>query len=271
MGVGPVGLGPHLGEEHRELAVVGRRARVTGSDAVVVDVPHRGCRVGVAAHPGDRRPGRVAGPVLLRTDEDHAGHAHVDVLDVLHVAVEHVRPCLTRAVGVRELASRRHRHRPARLPVEERDDVAEPVPVQGVRVEEVGAQRQAEVGQLDPELVRLRVVVLVDPEDRGGVLSVVLLLEALGGRHAGDVPEPEDVGGQARRDVRTDRVRVERRDGRRPRGGGSSRRCRRGRGSDPRGPRQRPVRGTGPSRPRWRLPPPPPHCPSARVPVVGSR
>ena len=144
VGVRPVGLGPDLGEEHRVLPVV-----AGGPVPVVVEVSAAGVQVGVA--------------VLRGADEDQPGHAHVHVLDVLDVAVVHVRPRVARPVDVGELAAGRHRDRPRRLAVEEGDDVAEAVPVQRVRVEEVGPQRQAEVGQLDPELVGGVAVVLVRP------------------------------------------------------------------------------------------------------------
>ena len=71
VGVRPVGVTPHLAAEHRELPVEAR-----GAVSVVVGVLPA------------RVEGRVA--VLGRPHEDEAGHPHVHVLRVLHVAVEHV-------------------------------------------------------------------------------------------------------------------------------------------------------------------------------------
>ena len=86
--------------------------------------------------------GRRRAVVLLRPDEDHAGHAHLHVLDVLEVAVVHVRAGVVRAVEVGEVAPDRHGERQLRHAVEERDRVDEAVPVQGVAVEEVGPLHQ---------------------------------------------------------------------------------------------------------------------------------
>ena len=189
--VRPVRLGPHLGEEHRVLAVEAGRAV-----AVVVHVLAARVVAGVA--------------VLERAHEDQAGHPHLHVLHVLDVAVVHVRPRVARPVDVGELAAAGHRHRPGRLAVEERDHVAEPVPVQGVRVEQVRPQGEPEVGQGDPEVDRMVGVELLDPEQRCRVLGVVLLRRPHLRGHAGDVAEPEDV---RREPGRGEHVRVERRDG----------------------------------------------------------
>ena len=110
--------------------------------------------------------------------------------------MEHVGAGVARAVDVLEDAPGGHRHRGGRLAVEEGDDVAETVPVDGVGVEQVGAQRQAQVGELHAELVAA--AELVHPEHRRVVLRLVLLVRTLRVAQAGDVAEAEDVGAEPR-------------------------------------------------------------------------
>ena len=149
----------------------------------------------------------IAGPVLPRPDEDHAGHAHLHVLHVLEVAVVHVGPGVVRAVEVGEVATHRYGERELRDPVEERDRVHEAVPVQGVAVEEVRTHLQAQVRQRDED-----VVLLVEGQHRRADLRVAALRGDLLGGHPGDVAEAEDVGVQT---VGRQRVGEERRVGRR--------------------------------------------------------
>ena len=158
---------------------------------------------------------RVVGDVELRPDEHEAVHAHVHVLDVFDVAVEHVRAGVARPVHVPEHRAGRHRHRTGGLTVEERDHVAEPVPVQRVSIEEVGPHGEAEVGDVDHELVVGVVVELVHPEQRGAVLGVFLLGEPIGLVEFGDVAKSEDVRRQIGALVGRHGVGMERRDRRR--------------------------------------------------------
>ena len=142
--------------------------------------------VGELREPADR------GAVLLRPDEHDAGHPHLHVLDVLEVAVPHVRAFSVRPVEVGELLPDRHRNGDLRHPVVQRRRDVEAVPVDGVRVGQVGTLDQPEVGQRD-----LHVVVLDEVQGRRGHLGVSLVRgDEVGhglvgiGRH---VAEPEDV------------------------------------------------------------------------------
>ena len=103
-------------------------------------------------------------------DEDDAVHAHRDVLDVFEVAVVHVGAGVLRTVHVGEVVTDGHGDRALRNAVVERDGVAEPVPVKGVPVDQVGPQLQTEVGELDPQLFADRRV-----DDRSTDLGVTLL------------------------------------------------------------------------------------------------
>ena len=93
-------------------------------------------------------------------------------------------------VEVGELLADRHGHRHLRHAVVERRRDVEAVPVDGVRVGQVGALDQAEVRQRD-----LDVVVLLEVEDRRRVLRVALVGrdQLADGRGRVDRDEPEDV------------------------------------------------------------------------------
>ncbi len=124
---------------------------------------------------GGRAVGVVVGEAraLVRPHEDDPGHAHLDVLGVLEVAVVHVRAFVARLVDVGEVAEHRHRDRDLGHAVEEGDRVAEAVPVDRVRVVQVRPREEPDVGEDEEELL-----VLVDAEDRRGNLH--LALEVLG-------------------------------------------------------------------------------------------
>ncbi len=126
------------------------------------------------------------------------GHAHRDVLDVLEVAVVHVRAGVQRTEHVGEVTPDRHRDRGLRNAVVERDGVAEAVPVQGVRVDQVGACQQTEVAERDPQLLADDAL-----DDRRRDLRLALLGLHLAALETGDVAEAEDVGVERRRSVRS--------------------------------------------------------------------
>ena len=135
-------MGPDvdLVQEQRELAVERRRRVVVGE---------------LRAH--------------RRAHEDDPGHAHLDVLGVLEVAVVDVGARMVRGVEVRERPVHAHRDRQLRCAVEDRDRVPEAVPVDRVRVVEVRAADEADVRE-----VELEARVLGDGDDRGGNLRLPL-------------------------------------------------------------------------------------------------
>ena len=111
----------------------------------------------------------------------------------------HIGAGIARTVDVLEGPPGGHRYRAGRLAVKERDHIAEAVPVQGVRVEQVGAQGQTQVGDLHAEIFGSRGIKLINPEHRRGVLRMVLLVCALRVIEPGDVAEAENVGGECGR------------------------------------------------------------------------
>ncbi len=98
--------------------------------------------------------------VLRRAHKDHAGHAHLNVLYVLKVAVIHVGAFAVRAVEIGHLPADGHRHRNFGHAVIERGGQVETMPVDGVRVDQVWPLDQAQVGQGD-----LDVIVLFEVQD----------------------------------------------------------------------------------------------------------
>ena len=169
VGVAVVTLREDLRLEDGVLAVVGRRPGVRREDEVVVGVPER-CR-GKAATQASLRGAVGREAVLLRPDEEQARHAHLHVLDVLEVAVVHVRAGVTRHVVVGEVAADRHRERQLRDAVEDRRLVDEAVPVDGVAVDQVGPLREPQVAELDAEALAL-----VERQQRGADLGLPALL-----------------------------------------------------------------------------------------------
>ena len=174
VGVLPVRLEVHLGQQERELAVVAGRAV-----AVVV-----GELVEAAEH----------GAVLPRPHEERPGHAHLHVLHVLEVAVVHVRARILGLVEVGEVAPDRDRDAHLGDAVIERDRVAEAVPVQRVPIGEIGPDLHAKVRDGHLDVVSECRLVLVEPEQRGAGLRLALLIQHLLVGVARDVAEAEDVG-----------------------------------------------------------------------------
>ena len=174
VGVLPVRLEVHLGQQERVLAVVAGRAV-----AVVV---------GELVEPAEHRA------VLPRPHEERPGHAHLHVLDVLEVAVVHVCARILGLVEVGEVAPDRDRDAHLGHAVVERVRVAEAVPVQRVAVGEVRADLHAEVRDGHLDVIGERRLVLVEPQERRADLRLALLVLHLLVAVAGDVAEAEDVG-----------------------------------------------------------------------------
>ena len=131
--VAEVALREDLGQVDRELPVEagGDHRRVVRAARVVVGVVQ----------------------ALAGGDEHHAVHAHLDVLDVLDVAVVHVGAGVDRQVAVVQGLARRHRQRRVGHAVEVGDLVGETVEVDRVAVEQVGPVAHAEVEQGQPQVL----------------------------------------------------------------------------------------------------------------------
>jgi len=138
---------------------------------------------------------RVEGgvPILCGAHVHQTVHPHVDVFDILHMTVEHVRARIVRTIDVSESAVHRHGDRGGRLAIEEGDGVLETVEVHSVGIGQVGAHLQAQVTEFQFELLALP-----QPEHGCRVLGLHLLVEDLGIVLPGHIAEAEYIGGEDR-------------------------------------------------------------------------